>query len=147
MLPQLPAPSRASRLARLFVIHSLLLTLCAAFGCKRTVIDATLTGPDLTPTFAADVAPVLQSRCTPCHIGLRTSGVEMTTYTLLSTSVGQQYGIAIVQPGDADGSPIIDKISNDNPAHGVRMPQGLPPLSAAQIQTIREWIDAGANDD
>ncbi len=32
----------------------------------------------------------------------------------------------------------------DEPRHGRRMPRDMPPLSAAEIETIRSWVLGGA---
>ncbi|HKI46587.1 MAG TPA: hypothetical protein VKA08_14755 [Balneolales bacterium] len=52
----------------------------------------------------------------------------------------------IIIPGDAAGSPIIDKISNANPKYGVRMPNGRSPLGQAEIDTIKARINRGAKE-
>ena len=106
-----------------------------------------MTRTSAIPGYAAGVAPILATKCTPCHIGNRTSGVEMTSYGLLTTSIGDQYGELVVQPGSAADSPIVNKISSDSPMHGARMPRDRAPLSSAEIQTISDWIDGGARDD
>ena len=49
-----------------------------------------------------------------------------------------------VVPGDPDGSVFYQRLIETNPAK--RMPQGQPPLDPAAIETIRQWIVAGAPD-
>jgi hypothetical protein len=56
---------------------------------------------------------------------------------------GGLHGPAII-PGKPDSSNIVRKIS-PNPPFGVRMPEGGPYLDAAAIQTIKDWIAQGAN--
>jgi hypothetical protein len=96
--------------------------------------------------FARDVQPIIERSCggSGCHLGERTSGVEMTTYEALMASVGDQYGRPVVVPGDPDGSPLIDKVANVAPAFGLREPNGGEPLGAGDIAILRRWIAEGA---
>ena len=45
-------------------------------------------------------------------------------------------------PGKADESSLIDALTGDDAAE--RMPLKRPPLSDAEIATLRTWIDQGA---
>lgn len=51
-----------------------------------------------------------------------------------------------VEPGNPDNSYLYRKITGAG-ITGDRMPQGLPPLSAAQIRLVRDWIRRGAPND
>ncbi len=102
--------------------------------------------PGATAQFSADIQPLFARRCGGgCHVGGTTSGVDLSTYASVRASIGVQYGERVVRPGDAAGSPLVDKIEAA-PRFGSRMPQGSP-LSAAEIGQVRAWIDAGALDD
>lgn len=48
-----------------------------------------------------------------------------------------------VTPGNAEQSFLWDKLANARPSCGSAMPVG-PPLSPAQLDVIRRWIDGGA---
>jgi hypothetical protein len=51
-----------------------------------------------------------------------------------------------VDPGNPDNSFLVIKLEGPPSfLYGTQMPQGLPPLSAAQIKLVRDWIAAGAN--
>lgn len=104
-------------------------------------------GTPSEPTFS-NVQVILENNCSGagCHIGERTNGVRLDSYNNVINSVGTEYGREIVVPGEPDNSPIIDKISSNNPENGVRMPEGGPPLSDDQINLIRDWIAEGAQD-
>jgi len=54
--------------------------------------------------------------------------------------------IARVKPGDPANSYLYRKITGAG-ITGDRMPQGLPPLSDAQIKLVRDWIRRGAPND
>ena len=80
-----------------------------------------------------------------CHIETSTNGVRLNSYSNVINSQGAQYGELVVQPGDADGSPLVDKIE-PNPQFGTRMPQTGDFLSDERIDQIRTWINEGAQD-
>lgn len=96
------------------------------------------------PTFS-NVLNIFNNNCSGsgCHIEERNSGVRLDSYNNVIESEGAQYGELVVQPGDANGSPLVDKIESENPEFGDRMPVGGA-LSSSQISLIKEWIDDGA---
>lgn len=53
-------------------------------------------------------------------------------------------GLLRVTPFDPNNSFLIVKLEGPPPGEGTRMPQGMAPLPASQIQMIRDWIAAGA---
>lgn len=103
--------------------------------------------PPRSVTFSQDIQPIFTGTCAVagCHdSGTQESGVNLSTYDDALNSVGVQYGTEIINPGNPDESPIVDKISNSNPQFGARMPEGGSPLSSAQIDSIIAWIEDGA---
>lgn len=106
--------------------------------------------PPTEPTYA-NVQSIFSSSCalSGCHNSqTQRSGVNLSSYDGIINSVGDQYGENVVQAGNAENSPLVDKIESDSPEHGVRMPQTGPPyLSDDQIDLIKEWINDGANED
>lgn len=94
------------------------------------------------PTFS-NVQMIFTQNCGNCHIGASENGVRLDSYDNVINSVGDQYGTEVVQPGDADASPLIDKIEPD-PQFGSRMPEDGPFLSSDRIDQIKEWINQGA---
>ena len=114
------------------------------YGCGTSDDDSTdeMGGVVDTPTgggtsFQNDVLPILAQRCAlaGCHVAGGPLGVDLRTYA--SVLQGGQRG-AIVVAGDAVGSEIVNQISTG------RMPLGGPPLDAAQVQLITDWINDGA---
>ncbi len=92
-----------------------------------------------TPGFDAQVAPILQKNCLACHSSsARMGGLVMESYDSLIK--GGAHGPPIVA-GNADGSRIIQMLEGKI---APRMPFGADPLPAADIATIRAWINAGA---
>jgi hypothetical protein len=97
-----------------------------------------------------DVQPLLNSNCTSCHSGSSpsfgldwSSGNAWDSSYLVNSSHNSSYNI--VEPGDADNSWMIIKLEGDQGSgNGDQMPKGGTPLSKADIDTIRDWIDDGA---
>lgn len=46
----------------------------------------------------------------------------------------------LVKPGDPDGSLLWNKLANEKPACGDRMPRGIVPLPPAALSCVRDWI-------
>ena len=125
---------------------SILVLACAlSTGCKDNSVTPPAPPPQTTnsgpPAFQADVKPILlRHGCTGCHGG--TNG--LTVGTVPQLLAGGIHGPA-VKPGNADSSLIVLKIS-PAPSFGSRMPLGGPYLTSAEIQVIKDWINAGAKD-
>lgn len=90
-----------------------------------------------SPSFSADISPILTSRCATsgCHVAGGPHGVDLRTYDTLNA--GGDDG-AIVIASDARGSEVVKQIVQG------RMPPGGTPLEAAQTQLIIDWINEGA---
>ena len=98
-----------------------------------------LPGLALAVDFATQVHPILAGRCVPCHSGATPpAGLLLTSRASLLT--GGASGPALV-PGNSGASLLIQKITGQR---GAIMPASGEPLTAAQIATLRAWIDAGA---
>jgi hypothetical protein len=105
-------------------------------------------GGTLTATFQSIQDNVFTPICSGCHAGgaapegLRLDAVN--SYSLLiavpSTEVSS---VLRVKPGDPNDSYIVQKIEG-HAAVGAQMPFGGPPLPAATIAVIRQWISDGA---
>lgn len=91
-------------------------------------------------SYADDVQPIFDRSCAGCHGN--SGGVNLTSFSRLMGSVGNNYSDNVVVPGDADASGLVDKIE-PNPQFGNRMPTGGS-LTPTEIQTIRTWINQGA---
>lgn len=100
------------------------------------------TGP---VSYSQQIAPIFQATCSGsgCHINGSKNGVNLTTHAQVISSRGDKYGTLVVLPGNATGSPLVNKLGS-NPQFGVRMPDGKSALSSAQITLIRTWINEGA---
>jgi len=98
--------------------------------------------------YDSEIQPIFDRSCGggACHIGRAVSGVDLSDYSSTLQSQGAQYGGPAVVPFDAAGSPLFDKLANDVPRFGVRMPRGQAPLDAAEIDLIARWITQGAQE-
>ena len=91
--------------------------------------------------FERDVLPLLKDRCFACHDGRKhTSGLRLDVKA--RALKGGESGKPAVVPGDSAKSELIRRIASTDDA--VAMPFQMERLSAAQIQSLRNWIDAGA---
>ncbi len=98
--------------------------------------------------YAVSVRPILNV-CTTCHSPSGgTSGgwtVDGLTGAVNARTLSSYHGLGslpIVAPGNPAGSDMYQRITSTG---SLLMPQGGPALSSAQIQTIHDWIQEGAN--
>ncbi|MEQ9309485.1 MAG: T9SS type A sorting domain-containing protein [Balneolaceae bacterium] len=102
-----------------------------------------------TATFAqvdyeTQIQSIFTAKCNSCHgNGQNTFNSSSYEAVMASTSAATKYNKKHVIPGDADGSPLVDKIEA-NPQFGTRMPQGGS-LPQSEINAIKQWISEGAN--
>jgi len=87
--------------------------------------------------FQDRVAPLLERRCVSCHNDQQHEG----DYSLQSAQAALADGY--IEPGDPEGSHLVDLITPENGK--ASMPKDADPLSAAEVESIREWIRRGAN--
>jgi hypothetical protein len=84
-------------------------------------------------SFARDVLPLLQANCATCHAEMALGGLQVTQYEKLMA--GGQSGPVVVA-GSPEESPIVAKMQGQ---HGAV-------LTGADLQTLIDWIAAGAKD-
>src|SRR5437899_387663 len=92
------------------------------------------------PSYSRQIQPLFQRHCMPCHdAATRTSGLSLESYAALMRG-GK--GGAVIVPGHSRESRLVGMIEG-------RLSPKMPPagsgLSAAEIATIKAWIDAGAS--
>jgi mono/diheme cytochrome c family protein len=93
-----------------------------------------------SPLFTKEVRPILASRCYQCHgPDLQQNGLRLDS--LAAVLKGGDYGPVVVPHKSGDSRLIRRLLAQERP----QMPYGGPPLSPAQIEVIRKWIDAGAS--
>jgi hypothetical protein len=135
---------------RLFAVR--IMQIAAALtisACQNRQFNLSIpVAPEGPVSFRQVVLPVFTTTCGgfECHLGETTSGVNLSNYDAIMASEGVQYRMRIVIPGQAETSPIIDKLLA-HPTHGSRMPLGGRPLSSEDVGRIVAWIRDGADND
>ena len=99
----------------------------------RTARPVRPVGPDRKAARA-----ILETKCAACHGAARMSDLDLRERdTILK---GGKRGPAIV-PGKADESLLYKAVRREG---DVQMPPGKTALTAAEVNAIRDWINAGA---
>src|SRR6202790_5700617 len=104
-------------------------------GATSLVLAQTQVKAPDQPTFAKDVAPVLQRACQNCHRPGNIGPMSLLTYQEVrpwARSIRQQVVQRNMPPWYIDRSVGIHKFKND------------PSLSDQEIDMISKWVDAGA---
>jgi hypothetical protein len=137
--------------------------MCSYIGDSDPAVHR-ITRP-LEPNFRSIYLQVIQPSCTTpgCHApdplngGVVSAGLDLSTIEVAHAALVDQpasedmdlgaacggAGRIRVDPGNPDGSLLIDKLSQEMPSCGDQMPFGQA-LDASQIAVIREWIMMGA---
>lgn len=124
--------------------HTALMQL---LGSQPSSDEASVLSIEFMPTADIDAAfftewvyPIFERSCIDCHgPSQQLAMLRMDARNVLLE--GGLGGPAIV-PGDSEESLLVKRIAGDS--HGTQMPMGDEPLSEAEIDRIREWIDQGA---
>ena len=88
---------------------------------------------NVTPTFTADVAPILYAHCVSCHHADDIAPMSLLTYKEVrpwAAAIREAVETRKMPPWKAD--PHYGKWSND------------PTLTSAEIATIQAWVERGA---
>jgi len=121
-------------------------SLLTAFGCASEQAGSTEQGPvgKSRIDFDRDVRPILAEHCFSCH-GPDAAGrkAELRLDQSSGLFTPRKGGPPVVLKGNAAGSLLYLRITSaDNPMPPV---DAHLPLTSAQIDVIRRWIDAGAD--
>ncbi len=108
-------------------------------------------------SYAADVAPIFEERCTNCHHS------EVTAIPNIADPFDPSNGLIMfpntwheghpetpemnVVPGDPANSFLVTKISEPTPAAGAAMPWSPDRVTAEEAADLREWVMLGAMND
>ena len=128
--------SSAGRLCRVLLSAAAILSI-TVFSCLSVQAQV---------DYASQVQPVFTRSCEGgfCHIGMDTSGIDLSNYDASILSEGFQYAGRSILPGDAQNSPLWLKIAFPEPEFGARMPRLADPLSRQEIVLVAAWINEGA---
>ncbi|MEK0448839.1 MAG: hypothetical protein RL088_1107 [Verrucomicrobiota bacterium] len=109
------------------------------------VISTACTGDSAhgAPDFIRDVLPIFEKHCTECH-GKKKQKSGYRLDIRENALKGGDSGQAAIIPHSAATSPLIHLINGDDPEMIMPPPKsGKERLSAAEVSTLRAWIDAG----
>ena len=115
----------------------LVLMLIALAGCKS----------EESVSFSQDVKPIIDKYCIECHQaggeGLIASGFNLENYT--GVMKGTRHGPMVIA-GDSAGSNML-VLMEGRADPSISMPHGkMTGASRKELETIRLWIDQGAQD-
>jgi WD40 repeat protein len=100
-------------------------------------------GPQGSPSFVVDVAPILSKHCVGCHNARKSEGrYDLTSIAKLAR--GAQGGEIAITPGDPRASRLVEVIRPDGEP---RMPHRQAPLAAEKVAVIERWVAEGAKHD
>ena len=128
------------------VLGTWLVTACGG-GSTAT------SNPTIDPKLSVIEQKVFQPSCTfsSCHgadapqQGLTLAG--STYHVLVNQPSSEVPTRMLVAPSDPSGSYLLEKLSNDHPTSGARMPYLSNPLPDGEITAVRQWIEQGAQED
>jgi mono/diheme cytochrome c family protein len=101
--------------------------------------DAVSAGPSEDVSFAEVIQPLFEQACSACHGNL--GGWDASSY---ETVVNSGDNAPVVVDGDPDGSLLLQRMEGTQSTGGIMPPTGL--LPQAQVDLVRQWIEAGAPD-
>ena len=97
-------------------------------------------------SYKADVQPILNMYCLECHQagseGYQKSGLSVATYEDLMKGTG--FGPILI-PGDAFNSN-LNILVEGRADPSISMPHGDRKLYAGELETLKVWVDQGAED-
>jgi hypothetical protein len=109
------------------IMGTLWMTAAAALAAAPTV------------DFAHEVVPILKKHCVECHTGAKKKG-GFSMNTRDEWLAGSENG-PVVKPFASDGNRLLAVVGSSDSDE--RMPPKGDSLSAAQIEVLRRWVDAG----
>ena len=106
--------------------------VCAAMSCSHALATENF--------FSRDVYPILVRKCVHCHQG-ETAQRGLRVSSAADVLRGGQSGPAVI-PGKPAESLMLSMVTGSPPA----MPPAGEPLTEAEVQTLRDWVEAGAGE-
>jgi len=134
---------------RLLAVFSLVSAAASLVRCKSPNSSQPPETVKADPSFSADIQPIFTANCAlaGCHDASASQQLNLSAgnayVNLVNVDAGEVPARKRVLPGNSAASYLVIKIEG-NQTVGGRMPLGRSPLSAVQIQNIKNWIDRGA---
>ncbi|MCK4688804.1 MAG: hypothetical protein KAT41_00765 [Candidatus Marinimicrobia bacterium] len=95
-------------------------------------------------SFSHDIQPIFNTKCMDCHGAGGSANLDLSSYSSIMS--GENENSPVLIPYQADQSLLYEKVSQQSPSIGDRMPFGRDPLITSDIKLIGDWIDQGAKD-
>jgi len=128
-----------------------LLTVCSvglacglvAAAARTGVVSAQGAAPSATPavSFNREILPILANNCFACH---GPDEKKRETKFHFDTQEGMFLKKGVIEPGNAEESLLIEKITEPDPKERMPPPESGHALTEKQIGLLRRWIDEGA---
>src|SRR5215469_7891549 len=112
----------------------LIITTLACFGAARVYADAKV-------DFAKDIQPIFQQSCVKCHGPEKQKG-DLRLDSKTDAMKGGKDG-AVIVPGQADKSDLYKRVTLAPGSDDIMPPKGEP-LTKAQADLLKDWINQGA---
>jgi cytochrome c553 len=116
----------------------------AAAALAATAATQASEGSKRAIDFDREVRPILAAKCFTCHgpdAEARKAGLRLDTFA--GSTAALKNGVRAIVPGDAAASTILARVTHPDPSKHMP-PDGREPLTTAEVDTIRRWIDSGA---
>ena len=113
--------------------------LATALGALTWLAVAAAATEQAAPSYSAAIAPILARNCIACHSANTKMG-GLVLETIDAMEKGGLRGPAVV-PGNSEQSPLYLMVAGKMEP---RMPFSADPLGPADVELIRQWIEAGA---
>ena len=113
----------------------------ALSGCESEVASSKGSGAEVS--FLTDVKPILKENCVRCHNEKSLfGGLDLTNRgdAMRGSTSGK-----VILPGNPDGSLILGALGLEHGKSEKAMPAAGPKLSEEEKDTLRRWIEQGAN--
>ena len=111
------------------------------------VVAALAPAAGADPTYWADVRPILRKHCTVCHAERKlaepdvSAGLALDKPELIRAG-GKKGSVPVLVPGQPDRSLIVTLLTTKDKKRA--MPLDADPLPAADVATLRRWVELGA---
>lgn len=94
-------------------------------------------------SFNSDIRPIFAEHCVACHGGVKQAGGLSFAYRD-NVFAGGDSGQPAVVPGDLMGSYMLERVTDSDPETRMPPAEHGPPLTAAEIARLKQWIADGA---
>ena len=91
----------------------------------------------------ADIQPIWNAKCSPCHTSDAKGGLRIRYETIVSVASFDVPSMAQIEPGSVEDSYIWHKIKgthNSIGGGGAPMPKGTKTITSAELADIELWI-------